>query len=82
MPKSESLPVLFALLSNSEQIATVAFYKRVTVSDSLPLLFTKEQCEREPQFHSLAHKKRVIRFKNKKNMKIKRNGFRHFFTAE
>ena len=57
MPKSESLPVLFALLSNSEQIATVDFYKRVTVSDSLPLLFTKEQCEREPQFHSLAHKK-------------------------
>ena len=61
MPKSESLPVLFALLlflkSNSEQIATVAFYKRVTVSDSLPLLFTKEPCEREPQFHSLAHKK-------------------------
>ena len=54
---------------NREQIAPVAHYKRVTVSD---LLFCKEQrelfaiFERESLFRSLAHKKQAIHSKTRR----------------
>ena len=55
MSKSESLPSLFAQLlffkEWREQIAPVALYKRATISDSLPLLFSKERLAGFTLFH-------------------------------
>ena len=47
---SESLSPL-SKKSNGERIDLFALYKRVTLSDSLPLLITKEQRERFAFFH-------------------------------
>ena len=85
-PKSKSLPMLFVrslfFKEQREWFALVALYKRVTVSELLLSLFTKEQpwavCSRcslqksggsdspESLFFSFAHKKRAIRLKNQR----------------
>ena len=55
MSKSKSFPSLFSHLllfkERFEQFAPMAIYKRVTMSDSLRLLMTKEQQERNALFH-------------------------------
>ena len=46
-PKSKSLPPLYAqslfFKERTERFALIALYKRATVSESLPLLFTQKQ---------------------------------------
>ena len=60
MPKSESLPSLFAHLlffkERLEQFSPIALYKRATVSDLLRSLMKKEQRDR---FAKVAHDKRA-----------------------
>ena len=78
MPKSEALPSFFAqwlcFKELWERFALVALYKRVTMSDSLRLLMTKEWREQFTLFHKRINlllfrsQKRVIH--SKKTMSI------------
>ena len=78
MPKSESLPSLFVPLlffkvrqnsccslqkSDHEQIAPLAIYKRATVSNSIPSLFTKELRE---QFTLFQERIAILLFRSQK----------------
>ena len=80
MPKSESLPSLFVPLlffkvrqnsccslqkSDHEQIAPLAIYKRATVSNSIPSLFTKELRE---QFTLFQERIAILLFRSQKQV--------------
>ena len=87
MPKSEWLLSLFTQSlffcshcslqkSDPEAITPVVLYKRVTMSDSLPLLMTKEWQERFPFFtsKSLFHSQKNERFARKTKEQISTQG--------